>query len=119
MTFSDQTLNCRDCNQAFVFTVGEQELYASRGLMHSPIRCPSCSAAHKAQADERSSSYKSDRSGGFREPRQLYTIICSRCGNEAQVPFQPQGDRVVYCSDCYQRKGSDRISDRRSRWHSS
>ncbi|HLQ30284.1 MAG TPA: zinc-ribbon domain containing protein [Ktedonobacteraceae bacterium] len=25
MALTDQTLTCRDCNQEFVFTVGEQE----------------------------------------------------------------------------------------------
>ena len=47
-------------------------------------------------------------SGGFgggsrapREARQLYTTTCSNCGNEAQVPFQPRGDKPVYCSDCF------------------
>jgi len=49
MALADQTLYCRDCNQEFVFTVGEQEFYASRGLTNSPSRCPSCRAARKGQ----------------------------------------------------------------------
>ena len=29
------------------------------------------------------------------------------CGKDTEVPFQPRGDRPVYCSDCYnQRRGS-------------
>jgi CxxC-x17-CxxC domain-containing protein len=31
----------------------------------------------------------------------MFTVTCSACGKEAQVPFQPRGDRPVYCSDCY------------------
>ncbi len=116
MVFTDQTLYCRDCNQAFVFTSGEQEFYASRGLTNAPSRCPSCRAEHKAQAGVRSSSDSSSRGSGFREARQMYTITCASCGNEAQVPFQPRGDRPVYCSNCYQPQGSGRTSDRRSRW---
>jgi len=84
MALSDQTLYCRDCNQEFVFTVGEQEFYASHNLTNAPTRCPSCRAARKAQS---SGGYSSGRSGGSREPRQMYTAICSNCGNEAQVPF--------------------------------
>jgi len=40
---------------------------------------------------------------------------CSSCGNEARVPFQPRGDKPVYCSDCFQqqRQSSSRSS---SRW---
>jgi CxxC-x17-CxxC domain-containing protein len=108
MALSDQTLYCRDCNEEFVFTVGEQEFYASHNLLNAPTRCPSCRAARKGQSGgSRSSS---------REPRQMYTAICSNCGNEAQVPFQPRGDKPVYCSDCYQPQRSGRGSDRRSRW---
>src|SRR5438128_3166432 len=86
MAFTDQTLYCRDCNQAFVFTTGEQEFYASRGLTNVPSRCPSCRAERKAQAGDRSGRYDSGRSSGFREARQMYTITCASCGNEAQVP---------------------------------
>src|SRR6516165_6117659 len=50
MALSDQTLYCRDCNQEFVFTVGEQEFYASHNLTNSPTCCPSCRAARKAQS---------------------------------------------------------------------
>ena len=116
MAMTDQTLYCRDCNQEFVFTVGEQEFYANRGLMNSPSRCPECRAARKGYSSDRSSSYGSDRSSGLREARQMYTITCSSCGNEAQVPFQPRGDKPVYCSDCYTAQGSGRNNDRRSRW---
>lgn len=112
MALTDQTLRCRDCNQEFVFTVGEQEFYASHQLTNTPSRCPSCRAARKGQS---SGGYSSGR-GGAHEARQMYTVTCSSCGNEAQVPFQPRGDKPVYCSDCYQAQGSGRSNDRRSRW---
>ena len=114
---SDLTLYCRDCNQEFTFTAGEQEFYASRGLTNQPSRCPSCRAARKAQGGDRYSG--GGRSGGGyreREPRQMYTVTCSSCGQEAQVPFQPSGDKPVYCSSCYQSQGAGRSRDRRSRW---
>src|SRR5438093_10214797 len=40
---ADTTLTCRDCGQAFTFTSGEQEFYASRGYSE-PGRCPACRA---------------------------------------------------------------------------
>ncbi len=43
--------------------------------------------------------------GGDRSQRQMYTATCSNCGHEARVPFQPRGDKPVYCSDCYQQMG--------------
>jgi CxxC-x17-CxxC domain-containing protein len=117
MTFTDRTLVCRDCNEEFVFTAGEQEFYESRGLTNTPGRCPSCRAARKAQGGSRPRSNSGGgRSGGsgYRENRTMYTVTCANCGNEAQVPFQPRDDRPVYCSDCYQTQGSGR--SRQSRW---
>ena len=120
MALTDQTLVCRDCNQEFVFTVGEQEFYASRNLTNTPSRCPSCRAARKNQAGGGFSGSRGGSSrGGSSEARQMYTATCANCGNEARVPFQPRGDKPVYCSDCYQSRGSGsggRSSDRRSRW---
>lgn len=117
MSYTDQTLYCRDCNQPFTFTAGEQEFYASKGLTNSPTRCPDCRAARKQSGGGQRGSY-GGRSGGSRdrEPRQMYTAICASCGNEAQVPFQPRDDRPVYCSDCYQSQNAGRSNDRRSRW---
>ena len=112
MALSDQTLFCRDCNSEFIFTVGEQEFFASHNLTNAPTRCPSCRAARKAQAN---GGYGDSRSSS-REQRQMYTAICSNCGNEALVPFQPREDKPVYCSDCFQPQRSGRSSDRRSRW---
>jgi CxxC-x17-CxxC domain-containing protein len=31
----------------------------------------------------------------------MYPAVCSNCGKETQVPFQPRGDKPVYCSDCF------------------
>jgi CxxC-x17-CxxC domain-containing protein len=122
MSYTDQTLYCRDCNAEFTFTAGEQEFYASRGLTNSPSRCPSCRAARKAQGGSRPSrggggGYGAGGGGGYREARQMYTATCANCGNEAQVPFQPRADRPVYCSDCYTPQSSGRSGGgRRDRW---
>ena len=35
--------------------------------------------------------------------REMHTVTCAECGNEAQVPFKPDGKRPVYCKDCYQK----------------
>ena len=78
-----------------MFTAGEQEFYASKGLMNTPSRCPECRAARKASMS--GGSY-----GGERAPRQMYTAVCSSGGGEARVPFQPCGDNPVYCINCYQ-----------------
>ena len=45
--FHDRTLTCRDCSDAFVFSSGEQQFFASKGLTNDPQRCPTCRAAAK------------------------------------------------------------------------
>jgi CxxC-x17-CxxC domain-containing protein len=103
---SDTTLTCRDCGQAFTFTSGERDYYASRGYSE-PGRCPDCRAQRKAER-ESSGSYGSGY-GGSRAPRVMFSATCSSCGKEAQVPFQPTGDKPVYCSNCFQqRSGASR-----------
>ena len=111
---ADTTLTCRDCGQAFTFTSGEQDYYASRGFSE-PGRCPDCRAANKAQRDGGSThSGGGDGSyGGGRGSREMFSATCSSCGKEAQVPFQPSGDKPVYCSTCYEaRRGANRSGGR-------
>ncbi len=102
MSYQDKTINCRDCGQDFVFTAGEQEYYAEKGFTNEPRRCPDCRRARKAQ--QGGGSYAGGGYGGGsyeRAPRQMFDTVCSQCGKETQVPFQPRGDKPVYCSDCF------------------
>ncbi len=108
MSYQDKVLQCRDCGREFVWTAGEQEFYASRGLVHQPGRCPECRSARKAQMGG-GGSYSSaggySTGGGYERPqRQMYPAVCSQCGKETMVPFQPRGDKPVYCSECFAEK---------------
>src|SRR5205823_14121748 len=53
VSFQDKTLTCKDCGQEFIWTAGEQEFYASRGLQNAPTRCPADRAARRAQGGGR------------------------------------------------------------------
>lgn len=44
----DKTIMCENCQQAFAFTVGEQEFYASKGLPE-PKYCLICRGIMKAR----------------------------------------------------------------------
>ena len=58
---------------------------------------------------------KNDQGGsGYRSaPSQGTPVICSGCGQPTTVPFEPRGDRPVYCRDCYTaRKGSGVVATR-------
>jgi CxxC-x17-CxxC domain-containing protein len=114
---SDRTLTCRDCGQEFTFTAGEQAFYQERGFSE-PQRCPSCRAARKQQRNAGGDSYGGYSSGGYGNgggysgggggygggQRQMYPAVCSACGKETEVPFQPRSDKPVYCRECFQER---------------
>jgi CxxC-x17-CxxC domain-containing protein len=105
MSLQNKTLSCVDCGAAFEFTVEEQEFYQSKGFTNEPKRCASCRAAKK-QSMSGSSSYGSGGSGNRSygsAPRQMFPVKCATCGKDTEVPFEPRGDRPVYCSDCYRK----------------
>lgn len=96
--FNDKTLSCKDCGVEFTFSASEQEFFAEKGFTNEPGRCPQCRAAKKAQS-------RGGNRGGFdRQQRQMYPAVCSACGKETTVPFQPTGEKPVFCRDCYQPK---------------
>jgi CxxC-x17-CxxC domain-containing protein len=107
VTYADKTLTCVDCGAEFVFTAGEQEFHASRGFSNEPKRCPDCRRARKSGRDDMGGGYGGGgrSSGGYSSgPRQMYPATCANCGRETEVPFQPRGDRPVYCRDCFQQR---------------
>jgi CxxC-x17-CxxC domain-containing protein len=114
MSYADKTLSCRDCGQSFVFTAGEQEFHEQKGFTNSPSRCPACRAARKAAGGFSSGPRRSSGVGGG--PREMFSATCASCGKSCQVPFQPSGDKPVYCSDCFQSQRSSRPASRSSRW---
>lgn len=91
--FEDKYLVCKDCGSEFLFSASEQEFYAEKGFQNEPGRCPDCRRARKQQRNGYSRS---------REDRPTFTTVCADCGQETTVPFEPSGDRPVYCRDCYQ-----------------
>jgi CxxC-x17-CxxC domain-containing protein len=35
---------------------------------------------------------------------QMFEAICAECGQKCEVPFQPTGDKPVYCVNCFAKK---------------
>lgn len=87
----DKVLNCRDCNQPFVFSAGEQSFFVQKGLQNEPKRCPNCRLVMRVQ-----------RSGS--DINGTAEIACASCGAPTRVPFRPKGYRPVYCVGCFQEK---------------
>ena len=105
MEFQDKVLTCNDsyhdentmdetgmpASREFTHTAEEQKFYDEKGFSE-PQRCPACRAAKKA------------RFNNSRGPRQMHPAVCANCGNDTEVPFEPRGDKPVYCNDCFQQQ---------------
>jgi len=92
MSFQDKTLTCSDCGATFTFSAEDQEFFQTKGYTNEPKRCPECRQARK-----------SERYGSSGAMRQMFPATCAQCGKTTEVPFQPRGDKPVYCSDCYRK----------------
>lgn len=107
MAYTDKQITCVDCGAGFTFTAGEQERFAQLGFTNEPKRCAPCRAAKKASRPDgggggggRSGGY----GGGGGGRREMFPAVCAQCNKPTEVPFQPRGDRPVYCSDCYSQR---------------
>ena len=89
--YDDKTLVCQECHEEFVFTAGEQEFYASRGFENEPKRCPKCRAARKQAT---------------RATKEMFDAVCDECGKPCKVPFKPNGEKPVYCSECFAKRNA-------------
>jgi CxxC-x17-CxxC domain-containing protein len=87
-----QQLMCSDCGQSFTFSADDQAFFRERGYS-TPKRCKLCRQAKKNE--QSGSGYQRNDSRGS-------SVICAGCGQQTTVPFEPRGDRPVYCQNCFQ-----------------
>lgn len=59
-------------------------------------------------SDFKKKSWGNDR-GGDRGPVTMHRATCAECRKNCEVPFRPNGDRLVLCNDCF---GGKRDNDR-------
>jgi len=115
VAYTDKSLTCVECGAEFTFSAEDQEYYSSRGFQNEPKRCPTCRQARKAGRQgggrEGGGGYRGGGGGYGSSERQMYPAVCADCGQQTEVPFQPRGDRPVYCRDCFAKH-----SPTRSRW---
>ena len=44
------------------------------------------------------------RGGGFGgRPSEMFQAVCANCGKECEVPFRPNGNKHVFCNDCFKK----------------
>lgn len=51
--------------------------------------------------------YSSDRAN---RP-EMFDAVCDECGKPCKVPFRPSGDKPIYCSRCFERRGNKTYGD--------
>ena len=94
MNYEDKSLTCQDCGQPFTFSADDQSFHEMKGFTNEPKRCNPCRQTRR-----------SERDGGYSQgPREMHPVVCAECGKNTTVPFQPRGDRPVYCSDCFSKQ---------------
>ena len=78
-----------------------------------PVYCSNCFESNR-NSDSRDGGGRSfERPSSFEE-RRMYEATCDECGNTAKLPFQPRGDKPVYCSNCFETKNDGGGRDTRS-----
>lgn len=87
MTKSEQSFKCSDCDLHFIFSVQEQEHFASKKLT-PPAHCHNCRVLRWAEAKGK-------------ENRPITAIVCASCHCLTYVQFKPNGQKPIYCVSCY------------------
>lgn len=87
---NDEKIVCKICGKEFVFSKGEQEFFAQKGLQNIPKSCPKCREARRS-GEEVKLEAKCDQCGKpglFRKKIEAKRILCADCyanENEAEA----------------------------------
>jgi len=92
MTFQDKSIQCSDCGVTFTHSAEDQEFFQSKGYTNEPKRCSPCRQSRKTERFG---------NNNYGSQRQMHAVTCAECGKETEVPFEPRGDKPVYCRDCF------------------
>lgn len=80
--------NCgRECEVPFRPTSGK------------PVFCSNCFENKRGTSDSRRSEDSPRFAGEAGRP--MFEATCADCGDSCKVPFQPNGDKPVFCSNCF------------------
>ncbi len=93
---ADCLIKCIDCNNDFVWTIGEQGFFRDKGLRNPPKRCKCC----KQAKNERIASISAAQAAGIKQKIEV-AVKCANCDSLTTVPFYPSQNRPVYCRSCF------------------
>lgn len=63
-----------------------------------PVFCRDCFKREDNGGSSRSYEQRGPERSG---ERQMFDSVCADCGDTCKVPFQPNGDKPVFCSNCF------------------
>lgn len=94
--FEEKSILCIDCDNHFVWSIGEQTFYRDKGLKNPPKRCKEC----KQAKNERLAAIAAAQAAGIKQRIEV-AVNCARCSSQTTVPFYPSQGRPVYCRSCF------------------
>ena len=104
MSYTDKQITCSDCGTVFTFSAAEQEQFASRGYTNEPKRCQ-----HAVRPENRTRPVAvAIIAEVVGQPRDRCSRQNALPAVKILVPFEPRGDKPVYCSDCYRKTNPTR-----------
>lgn len=92
----DTPIQCIDCSQDFIWTVGEQVFFRDKGLQNPPKRCKPC----KQAKTERIEAVIAAQQAGVKQKIEV-SVNCAKCNSLTTVPFYPSQGRPVFCRSCF------------------
>ena len=92
----DTSIQCIDCSQDFIWTIGEQTFFRDKGLQNPPKRCKPC----KQAKTERIEAVIAAQQAGIKQKIEV-AVNCAKCNALTTVPFYPSQGRPVFCRSCF------------------
>ncbi len=69
-----------------------------------PVLCSNCFG--KPEGGSRFDSRSAPRFGD----KPMFRAVCDTCGRDCEVPFKPNGEKPVYCKDCFNKSDRPTLS---------
>lgn len=85
---TNEIISCALCQRAFRILPREFEFY-QRFTLPLPRLCHNCRYTERLK---------------LRNPIQLYSRTCMKCGKDIQTSYAPDRPEIVYCETCYQQE---------------
>lgn len=101
----------KDCEVPFKPSPGGRPIFCNDCFKNinggSDSRRPESRSYESRNRDSRDRDSRNDRGSSFGD-RRMFDATCSNCGNPCKVPFQPSGDKPIFCSNCFEAKNEKR-----------